>query len=88
MPKPCKFAYTCEYAHRECREPRETLLVDALAEAARGLMLELSSFLIEEARPVWGNTNTACLIRQRDKVKEALARYKKEVGDACDLSHR
>jgi len=77
--KACKFSYTCEFSRQECRGLPP--LVGELAEAARALTLELSSFLIEEAREVWGNTNVACVIRQRDRVKEALARHQKEVGD-------
>lgn len=56
------------------------LLVDELAKAARDLTLELSSFLMEEAREVWGNTNVACVVTKRDRLNEVLAQYQKEVG--------
>ena len=67
----------------ECYEPRETpLLVDELAEAALDLMRELSDWLIDEARPVWGHTNAGCVVTKRDRLKVVLARYKEEMGDA------
>jgi len=62
--------------------PAQPLLVDELAKAARDLTLELSSFLMEEARGVWGNTNVACVVTKRDRLNEILARHKQEVGDA------
>lgn len=76
-----RFCYTAEDCPHHGQ--RETpLLVDALAETGRDLVRELSDWLIDEARPVWGYTNAGCVVTKRDRLNVVLARYKEEVGDA------
>ena len=80
----CGYGWPCYDGLVVCddHKPHETpLLVDELAAAGRDLVRELSDWLIDEARPVWGHTNAGCVVTKRDRLNVVLARYQEEVGD-------
>lgn len=59
----------------------ETLEAE-LVKAAQLLIDETNDTMLAALRFVWGSTNVECIRRARERLENALARFKAEAADA------